>query len=114
MSIIQIIILIFAIFALSRVILRFRDKLMSLGEFVFWVLIWLAVIAVSIYPNIISGISEIVGIGRSTDFAVYISIIVLFYLVFRIYVKMDEHEQRMIKFMREITIREHQKGSKRK
>jgi small membrane protein len=109
MSIIQILILIFALFALSRAFLRFREKSLTVSEFIFWTFIWVAVIVVSIYPDLISEISSIVGIGRGVDFAVYISVIILFYLVYRIYVKLDEHDQKMNRLMRELIIKTHKK-----
>ena len=106
MTIIQILILIFALFALSRAFLRFREKALNRGEFLFWTIIWVSVIVVSVFPDIISMISTAVGIGRGTDFAIYISIIILYYLIYRIYVKIDAHEQAMTMLIREYTIRD--------
>jgi len=104
MSIIQIIIIVFALFALSRAFLRYKDRLLALGEFLFWTVVWAAVIIVAIFPDIISNLSAAVGIGRGVDFAIYMSIILLFYLVYRIYVKLDELDQKVVSVMREYSI----------
>ena len=77
MQVIQIIIIIFALFALSRAILRFKDNKLTKNEFVFWILIWGAVILISVIPSVISPLSSVFGIGRGMDLIVYISIIIL-------------------------------------
>lgn len=105
-TIIQILIIIFALFAWSRAFLRLRGKNISIGEFSFWSLIWVTVIIVDIFPVLIGGLSGFVGIGRGVDLAVYISILLLFYLVFRVYVSLDAQKNDITKLVREIAIRE--------
>lgn len=105
-SIIQVLLILFAFFAWSRAFLRMRGKNISIGEFSFWSMIWSAVIVISIFPGLISGLSEIVGIGRGTDLAIYVSIILLFYLMFRLYVKVDAHNREITKLVREIAIKD--------
>lgn len=109
MSIIQILIIIFALFALSRAFLRLKDKLLKIGEFIFWAILWIAVIVAALFPDLTSSISSVFGIGRGVDFVIYVSIIILFYLIYRIYVKLDEQDQKISILMREFTIREHKK-----
>jgi small membrane protein len=104
-TIIQIIIIIFALFAWSRAMLRLRDGNISIGEFIFWSLIWSFVIIIAIFPDIITGISKLVGIGRGVDLAVYAGVILLFYLMFRLYVKLDVQSRETTKLVREIAIR---------
>lgn len=103
-TLIQVLMIIFALFAWSRAALRLKDKDIKPGEFIFWSLIWVSVITVSLIPKIIEIISSIVGIGRATDLAVYVSIIILFYLIFKIYVKVESQNQQMTKLVREIAI----------
>jgi len=114
-TIIQVIIVVFALFAWSRAFLRMRGKDISVGEFSFWSLIWIAVLIVAISPGLIGGVSGILGIGRGIDLAVYISILLLFYLVFRVYVSLDAQKNEITKLVREISIRDVKiKDSKKK
>jgi len=108
-SIIQIVMIIFALFAWSRAFVRLRDKDVGLGEFAFWSIIWVAVIVFALDPGILGGVSSIVGIGRAVDLAVYVSIIVLFYLLFRMYVRMDKQNQELTTLVREIAIKNRKK-----
>ncbi|MEM2916072.1 MAG: DUF2304 family protein [Candidatus Woesearchaeota archaeon] len=104
-SVLQVIVVVFALFAWSRALLRLRDRKVSIGEFIFWSLIWAAVIVTSLLPQTANIASKFFGISRPIDLAVYISILLLLYLTFRIYVKHDQLEQEMTKLVREIAVR---------
>jgi len=106
---IQILAVLFALFAYSRTILRFKDKKITIKEFFFWTVIWIAVIVVGIVPGIMSGLTVFLGIGRPIDIIVYASIIVLFYLIFRLYVRIEEMEQNITKVVREVAIKKQKK-----
>src|SRR4030042_1549196 len=102
---IQRIAVLFALFALSRAALRLKDKSINLFQFIFCGLLWIGVIVVALVPNITSFFSNLFGIERGIDLAVYLSIILLFYLIFRMYVKVDKIEENVTKVVREIAIR---------
>lgn len=101
MTILQILIIVFALFALSRAILRFKDKKISIFEFGLWTLIWGAIIVTVIIPKTATLISNFFGISRPIDLAVYVSILLLFYLVFRLYVHLEMQRQEITKVVRE-------------
>ena len=105
MEIFQYLIIIFALFAMSRVVLRFKDNKFTIAEFIFWDLIWLAVVIVGFFPQITSIVADFVGIGRGIDVFVYAGIILLFYLVYRIYVKLETIEQEITKVVREVALK---------
>ncbi|MDO8740479.1 MAG: DUF2304 family protein [Candidatus Woesearchaeota archaeon] len=105
MEIVQILIILFGLFAFSRVILRFKDKEITMKEFLFWGVLWLVIIFFGFMPDITKIFAGLLGIGRGTDVAIYISIILLFYLIFRIYVKTENIEQEVTKIVREITLK---------
>jgi hypothetical protein len=104
-TVIQIFALLFAGFAFSRAFLRFRDKKITTKEFLFWTVIWAAVVTVALLPGLTYYFSRMVGVGRGIDFAIYISIIILFYMIFRLYVKIDSVEQNMGKIVQEIALK---------
>ncbi len=114
-TIIQVLIVLFVLFAWSRAFLRLRGKDISIGEFSFWSLIWVAVLMVALFPNLLSAVSKIAGIDRGMDLAVYVSILLLFYLIFRMYVGLDTQKNEITKLVREIAIRDAKiKESKKK
>ncbi len=102
---------VFALFALSRVVLRLKDGKITWPEFSFWTVIWAAVIVVAINPDLTFTLSNALGIERGVDVAVYCSIIILFYMMFRMLVKMEMLEQEITKAVRKDAI---SKGGKKK
>lgn len=109
--IIKVFIIIVALFAISRAVLRFKDKKISGQGLVFWVSLWILAVIFAFAPHGVSYLAELVGIQRGTDFIVYLSIIVLFYMFFRIYVKFEGIEQNITKLTREIAIKGAEKGN---
>lgn len=104
-SILQVVVTLFVLFALSRVVFRFRDKQINVFELAFWSLIWIAVAIVLFIPSITDPIADLLKISRGIDVAVYLSIVLLLYLVFRLYVKIDSMDQNLTKLVREISIK---------
>ncbi|MBC8495525.1 DUF2304 family protein [archaeon] len=109
MEIIQVLVILFVIFAYSRVLLRFKDKQMRLREFTFWTIIWAAVVIVAVLPAFTGWLSNKVGIGRPIDIAVYVSIVLVFYLIFRMYVKFEKLDQNITKLVRTVAIEKEKK-----
>ena len=104
MTPIQIIIALFALFAWSRAILRFREGKLTRNEILFWSVGWVAVIVVALLPQTTNVLARTFGVGRGADVIVYISIVVLFYLVFKMYVKLDTISKEITKAVREIAL----------
>jgi hypothetical protein len=104
MTLIQIIALLFVSFVASRAVLRAKDKRINLGELIFWLGIWGGLIFVVFFPNVISYVADLIGIGRGIDVIIYTSIGLLFYLIFRLYVKLEETEMEITKLVREMAI----------
>lgn len=100
-SVIQLIASVFSLFALSRVILRAKDKKITNAELVFWLGIWSTFIVVVLFPSITSSIAMFLGISRGTDVILYGSVGVLFYLIFRLYVKVEETEREITAIVRQ-------------
>ena len=105
MLIFQIIVVLFVLFAWSRAVLRLRDHKISRGEFAFWTFIWAAVVASMLLPQTAERIAHFFGISRPIDLAVYVSILLLFYLIFRMYVQQEQVAQDMTKLVRKIAMR---------
>jgi len=104
LTIIQITAVIFVTFAASRALLRAKDKKISIGELLFWLAVWSGLIFVVFFPTFTSYIAQIVGIGRGIDVIIYSSIGLIFYLIFRLYVKLEEMDHNITKVVREISL----------
>lgn len=105
MSLFQILILLFALFAISRVLLRFKDKSISSREFLFWVIIWAGIAIINLLPGLTSFFTKLLGVGRGVDLLIYVSIILLFYLMFKMYVRIDKIDNNITELIRRESIR---------
>lgn len=101
---IQIIIVAFALFAFLRAVKQFRKGSLTGRWLVFWSLFWVAVSTVVLLPQTTDIVASFVGVGRGVDVVVYLSIVVLFYFVFRIFVRIEDLERDITRLVRTISL----------
>ena len=106
MTIIQIFILLFALFAISRTLRQFRQGALSIVWLIFWIVFWIAVGGVALSPQTTDVVAKLVGVGRGADFMIYLSMIALFYLIFRLFGKIEDVEREITKLVRKLAIEE--------
>lgn len=111
---IQLVLLAFIIFAISRVFLRAREKTLTLQTALFWTLIWIAALVGVILPKTTTKIASIFGVGRGVDVIVYISLALLFYLIFRMYVMIEDLRHEITYLVREIALQSFSRKNTRK
>lgn len=111
---IQIVLVLFSFFALTRVYLRLREKVISPKTAFFWILIWIAALIGTLLPKTTTQIASIFGVGRGVDVIVYISLVLLFYLVFRIYVMIQDIRHEITSVIRKVALRDAPRSSSRK
>lgn len=103
---IQYILVIFAVFAVARLLLQFRKGRVNLGGLFVWLIVWGGMITVALLPQTTSTLARVVGVGRGSDAVVYVAIASLLYLVFRLYTKIEETERSLTKIVRHLAIEE--------
>ncbi len=109
MSLLQIFLTIFLVFALSRVVLRFKDRKIKPVEFAFWSILFSAAIVGVILPEETTRFAKLLGIGRGVDLIVYASIATLFYLVFRLYILLEDVRHEITNLVRELALKDKKK-----
>lgn len=110
----QLLITIFVFFAISRVVLRFNEGKISFIALIGWLALWLWVELVVWIPGITTDAAKILGIGRGADLIIYSSIVALFYLIFRLYVKLEDTERQITKIVRMVALKKQPKRSGKK
>lgn len=111
MTPIQILGVLFLLFALSSVILRWRSHRLALSELVLWVFVFGGILTVVLVPSLSAWLARLLGIGRGADLVIYGSIVLLFYLVFRIYIQLENIEYKLTTLVREIALTQAQDSS---
>lgn len=103
--ILQLIAAAFTIFALSRAYLRFQERKLSSFSFIFWMMIWIAGIGSIAFPDISTEFARLIGVGRGVDAILYASIVIIFYLIFRLYIKIEDTQRDITEVVRKITLK---------
>lgn len=103
-------ILVFVVAALSKIWFIFSRGQLRRGPLFSWTIIWLAVAVVALVPDLSSRLARLVGVGRGADLVVYGSVLVLFYLVFRLIIKQSYLEQEIADMVKHIALRQADKN----
>lgn len=96
---------IFCLFALSRVAIRLRKNEVSIGEFLFWCIIWISIVVVVFIPGVTDYFAKFIGFKRGLDAIVSLSIIALFYSIYRLYAKIENTEKEITEIVRREALR---------
>ena len=92
---------------LSKSYVDFRARTESLQVFLFWTLTWATIVILAVFPSIIDAILRFAGgpgVGLGTFFGM--AIVFLFFVVYRIYVKLEQLEQKLIRTIQELALRD--------
>ncbi len=102
----QIIVDLFCLYAALRVAQKIRSRALSRRWGSFWMAFWLGGAIVISLPWTTSLLAARLGVTRGVDLVIYVSIIALFYLVFRLTLKIERQERQITKLVREIALRD--------
>ena len=106
---IKFILLIFIIFAVFKILNRWKKKEIDSRQLIIWLIFWsLAALAV-IWPKTTDIVAQFVGVSRGADLLIYVSIFVIFFIIFKIMVKVEKIEQNITKIVREVALEDKNK-----
>ncbi|HPI67532.1 MAG TPA: DUF2304 family protein [bacterium] len=103
---IQILISLFALFSLSRLFIKMRQSGSKLSASLLWFIFWLAVGIIVWIPSFTTTVANFLGIGRGADLVLYLGLIIVFYLIFKIYARLEKIEKNITTLVREITLKD--------
>jgi hypothetical protein len=107
---IQILIVAFALFAIARVVKQYKEGRLTRPLLAFWSCFWLGAAIVALLPDTSTIAARIVGVGRGADLVIYVSLIGVFYLVFRMYVKVEDLERQITRLVRKLALEDFDKN----
>ncbi len=97
---IQIVLVGFALFAFSRVLLRFRRGGLPVIHLFLWAAFWGGVVVVAVHPQGANAVARLLGVGRGADVAIYLALLAIFYLLFRQFGKIEDLERQITRLVR--------------
>jgi len=93
------------VIGILRAFMMYKERKLTNGWFVFWLIIWGGVGVLAFIPSISYRISAPLGVQSGISLVVYLSIILLFYLVFRIFLRLEKLQTDITRLVREIALR---------
>src|SRR6266446_8041670 len=95
-----------AIIVISKSYLDFRSRVESLQLFLFWTLMWALIVTTALFPNVVDVVIEYFGRGTGVGTFLGMAVVLLFFLVYRIYAKLERLEHILTKAIQETALRE--------
>jgi len=100
----QIIVIVFCLFSAFRVWQKISAHAIGKRWGAFWLMFWLGVGAVVALPWTTSLLAARLGVTRGVDLVIYVAVIGLFYLVFRLTLKIEKLEGNITRLVREMAL----------
>jgi small membrane protein len=109
MVIFQILFILFSLFALGNVFRRKLEGLLSIVDAIFWSGFWILADIVVLKPDNTTVFANKLGIGRGADLIVYVALALIFFVLFRLHVKLHEIERDVTTVVRKKALEEIEK-----
>jgi small membrane protein len=106
MHAIQIVLTCFAVFAFSRAVIQYRRGSMRMLHLGLWLLVWGCVVVVALRPEMTDLLANWLGVGRGVDTAMYFAFLMIFYLLFRSFAKIENLDRQLTRVVRANALRE--------
>ncbi len=106
MNPIQIILLIVIALIILKTFQKYHRRVITVREFLLWTVFWGSSGALVVFPNATQNVANLVGIGRGVDLIIYIALLILFFALFYLLVKVEGIERAITKIVREMALDE--------
>jgi len=97
--IIKLLLIVFVVFVVSRILVRFRAGDITRREFFAWIVFWLLVVSAIIWSQETDLLAKLVGVGRGVDLLIYLSILTLFFVMFKVIVHLEKIDRQIVKLI---------------
>lgn len=105
----QYFVLLIVAIVLIKSILNLSKRKITIATFVFIVILLDALLVVVFMPNVVNSLSNFFGIERAKDFMIYGAIAILFYFLFRVYMKIELIDREISNLVKKISLKQLEK-----
>ena len=102
----QIVLIIPTVLVMLLVALLYRQKRIGALSFFLWFPLWIAITVVILFPNTTVVLAGLLGIGRGADLVLYLSILLLLYLVFRVIIRLERMDKDITTIVRSLALKD--------
>jgi hypothetical protein len=95
---------IFSALAILRTFVLYRRNQITLSQAVLWLSLWLVIAVVAVYPELTQRVANAVGIVRGVDLMLYVGMVVLYYFIYRMVIRLEHIERDITSIVRKIAL----------
>lgn len=104
---IQILVTLFSVLVIVKAVAKFQKKEVHGKTVLIWSVFWLVVIFLIWQPNLTNYLAAFLQVTRGADAVFYLSLVVIFYILFRIATRLERIETDITTLVREIALMKH-------
>lgn len=108
----QLLLSILILFVLWRTYAAYKKRNLSETFIFVWGIFWLGVLILVFKQDLVSRVATTLGISRGVDLVIYVSLIVIFFLIYKILILIDDLNSKITQMVRKNAI-ENSKPRKR-
>lgn len=100
----QLLLTLVALLGTYKVVARVRARAIGTGLAGIWVLGTIVFLFFVWRPDIATRFSQLLGVGRGVDAAIYLAVAFLFYIILRVFIRLEGQEHLITKLVSEIAL----------
>ena len=104
MTLIQIVLLVACLFGVVGAFIRYRKGDVRPAGLVLWIIFWIAAALIVLWPDATFYFSKKLGVGRGADLIVYLALVLLFFLVFRLIISVERQRREITQLTRLVAL----------
>jgi len=109
---IQYLLIVLVLLIIYRVIVKWRRGFLAFRDFLFWLGFWVVVGIIVVRPEVTSFVANVVGVGRGADLVIYFAVVLIFYIIFQMTIKIEKIERDITKIVRTVALEQENKETK--
>lgn len=109
----QIVVSIFVAMNMWRIYSQLKAQKINFSGFFWWLILWIAILIVFWVPDSTGYLAQLLGITRGADLMIYVSVLLIFYLLFKISVRLNKIEESITRIVRGRALSEKEADDKR-
>lgn len=92
--------------ALALTAYRYHRRQMRVLDMLFWASLWTVALVAIVFQDTSAFIAHLLGIGRGVDAVIYLSIVLIFYLIFRLFMRFNQLDNQITTIVRHLALSE--------
>ena len=94
------------ILIIVKTLADFKKNKINRRGFLFWLTLWLVMLVMVIQPQVTGFLAGFLGVGRGIDVAVYFSILLIFFILFKIIADLEKIRHEITEIVRHFALKD--------